>query len=190
MVEKLAMDVQLIHVRAIHTLVQQTANGLNGNHGHHVRRNVVAEPKIEQEWFAKNRQMEVRSAREKQPPLGIATRKNVQSTVNGADGVNMIRALKRAEEECTEGFDPYYKKKDMEESHVQDPHSKWKDVACKHAQFVKTVQDMPDSVQHGSHIVLLARSSKDVAGNPADCVNMIIVHYNKKFHLYKLRNYF
>lgn len=78
----------------------------------------------------------------------------------------------------------------MEESHVKETHSKCKDVACKHAQFVKTVQDMPDSVQRGLHIALTASSSKDVAGNPADCVNTIIVHYNKEHHLNKLKKCF
>lgn len=107
MAEKLAMDVQLIHVLVIYNLVQETANGLLGHHGPHARKYVMVEPKIEQERFAKLQKMEDKSARENQPPLGIATRKNVQYTVRGLLGVNGIRALKRAAEECKEEFDPY-----------------------------------------------------------------------------------
>jgi hypothetical protein len=106
MVERLALDVQLIHVRAIHNLVQVTANGRLGHHGPIAQQNVVVEPKIGQEPFSKKRQMGVRSARENQQPLEIATRKNVQSTVNGDHGVNGIRAQKPAEEECTQEFEP------------------------------------------------------------------------------------
>jgi hypothetical protein len=181
MVEKLVMDVQLTHVHAIYKHVQETANGHLGNHGPHAQQNAEVEPKIEQEWFSKLRPMGVNSVRVNQQPLGIATRKNARSTANGVHGVNGTHALKRVVEECKEGYEASFSKKNMEEKHVKETHSKCKDVACKHAQFAKTVHDMPDSAQHGLHIVLTASSSKDVAGNLADCVNMFTVPYKNEY---------
>jgi len=170
-------DVQLTLVHAIQSLVQETANGLLGMHGANALQRAMVELRTEQEMFYRKHPMEEKTARVQHQSSEIATWQNAQLTVNGAHGVHGTYVQEPVVVECRDEVGEFYNTRGMEAGPVKGMHRKCKDVIWKHVQFVRTAQDMHDSVQHGSTIALTANSSKDVAKNHVDCVKKMTHMY-------------